>query len=77
MGISRRFFRVFSLDETHDAGLEGRLVLFPHVRHFSQYLLVKIWQAKMHLSPLSSFWGQVQRAEASLPQTEASFIFYK
>ncbi len=24
------------------------------------YLLVKIWRAKMHLKPLSSFWGPAQ-----------------
>ena len=24
------------------------------------HLLVKIWQAKMHLNPLSSFWGPAQ-----------------
>lgn len=56
--------RLLPLDRFQgDSGLEGRLVLFPHVRHFSPYLLVKIWQAKMHLCPLSSFWGPAHLAE--------------
>jgi hypothetical protein len=54
-----------------DSGLEGRLKLFPHVRHFSPCLLVKKWQAKMHLNPLSSFRDQLKDYYKHDPQCTA------
>jgi hypothetical protein len=55
------------------SGLEGRVARLPHTRKHT-IPPFEIWQAKMHLNSLSSFWGVAHGSRAGPASAVFKFI---